>query len=153
MTDVSTLTGQDIGQAERATRAVLDSLLARIGTTFHQWVVLNTVVTNDARAPRALVVQRLVSGLKVDEAMASAVVNQLVEVDLATAAHGEIVLTPSGVDRFELIRDGIAAITNRLYGGIPIDQLQTARHVLALITERANAELATSEGTPKAERR
>ena len=36
-----TLTGQDIGQAERATRALLDAVLAETETTFHQSVVLN----------------------------------------------------------------------------------------------------------------
>jgi hypothetical protein len=37
MTDTPTLTGQDIGQAENAVRAVFDALLAETGTTFHQW--------------------------------------------------------------------------------------------------------------------
>jgi hypothetical protein len=41
MTQPSTLTGQDIGQAEKATRAVLDRLLTQTGTGFHGWVLLN----------------------------------------------------------------------------------------------------------------
>jgi hypothetical protein len=36
----------------------------------------------------------------------------------------------------------IAGITQRLWGDLPADDLATAGRVLAIITERANAELA-----------
>jgi hypothetical protein len=55
---------------------------------------------------------------------------------------GDVTLTPAGTARFEEIRDGIAEITRRLYGGIPTEDLVVARRVLAAVTERANAELA-----------
>ena len=41
MTTTPTLNGQDIGQAESAVRALLNRLLARTGTQFHGWVILN----------------------------------------------------------------------------------------------------------------
>jgi hypothetical protein len=144
MTDAATLTGQDIGQAERATLAVLDSLLAQTATTFQQWVVLNTVGTNGGRVPRDAVVQHLVSALKIDDATAT--IDEFVGRGLATAGNDGIVLTPSGTARFERIRDGIAAISGRRYGDLPTDDLVIARRVLTIVTERANAELAHSGG-------
>ena len=41
MTKAPTLNGQVIGQAERATRAVLEVLLADTDTPFTQWVAIN----------------------------------------------------------------------------------------------------------------
>jgi hypothetical protein len=43
MTQTPTLTSQDIGQAEKATRAVLGRFLAQTGTGFHGWVILNVL--------------------------------------------------------------------------------------------------------------
>ena len=40
------LNGQDIGQAEHATRAVLDRLLARTGIQFHSWVIINQLAAS-----------------------------------------------------------------------------------------------------------
>jgi len=40
------------------------------------------------------------------------------------------------------LRSGIDRITERLYADLPVDDLVTARRVLAIVTERANAELA-----------
>jgi hypothetical protein len=50
MVDVAILDGRQLGEAERATSAVLDLLLAEIGTTFDRWVVLNAVVTGSVPA-------------------------------------------------------------------------------------------------------
>ncbi len=46
-TATPTLNGQDIGQAESAVRAVLTGLLARTGTPFHGWVILNLLGRSD----------------------------------------------------------------------------------------------------------
>jgi hypothetical protein len=46
-TATPTLNGQDIGQAESAVRAVLTGLLARTGTQFHGWVILNLLGRSD----------------------------------------------------------------------------------------------------------
>ena len=46
------LNGQDIGQAEHATRAVLDRLLARTGTQFRGWVILNLLAAGGGTARR-----------------------------------------------------------------------------------------------------
>ena len=142
MTQAPTLTGQDIGQAERSTRAVLDRLLSGNGTDFQGWVALNVLGTGGSPLRREDLVNRLVFGLKVDAPSVSDTVAQLVHSGLVSDADGELALTPAGTGRFEQIRDSIAGITRRLYGGMAAEDLAVAHRVLAEVTERANAELA-----------
>ena len=148
MTPTPLLTGQDIGQAEKATRAVLDRLLAQTGTTFHGWVILNLLATHGSALGHDELASRVTHGLKIDEATVDAAVTDLVEHGLlrrtpSAAAGPDITLTPSGTARFHQLRDGIAQITERLYGGLPADDLAVAHRVLAAVTERANAALAS----------
>ena len=75
MTDTTTLTGQDIGQAERATRAVLDALLADAGTPFEQWVALRLL--DAGPVSRSAVVERIVDGLKTSAGQATTTVDEL----------------------------------------------------------------------------
>jgi hypothetical protein len=53
------------------------------------------------------------------------------------------VLTSSGSAVFDQINAGVRQVTERLYGDIAVGDLVTARRVLAIVTERANAMLAT----------
>lgn len=140
-TDAPTLTGIDIGQAERATRAVLDRLLAETETRFTTWVVLNTLATIGGSLDRAELRGRLVVGLKIPEAEATAIVDTVASAGLAMDGPDEVHLTDAGSALFQRIREGIAGITERLYGGLPKEDLQTAHRVLATVTARANAEL------------
>ncbi len=135
------LTGQDIGATELALRALLDRLLARHATTFPQWVVL-TSTGSPGRAPRAAVAQRLTGTLRLDQPQAAATLSGLLDAGLLAADGEDLVLTPAGVERFEAIRDGVSAITDRIYGGLPVDDLLTTRRVLTAVRERADAELA-----------
>jgi hypothetical protein len=52
------------------------------------------------------------------------------------------VLTSSGSAVFDQINAGVRQVTERLYGDIAVGDLVTARRVLAIVTERANAMLA-----------
>jgi hypothetical protein len=42
----------------------------------------------------------------------------------------------------------VTGITQRLWSGLPAEDLATAGRVLSIITERANAELARERGGP-----
>lgn len=130
-----TLNGQVIGQAERATRAVLDRLLDRVGTPFEQWVALNlTAVSGPVAAAE------LAARLRIPLAPAAAALSALAA-DGLLAADGT--LTPAGRDRHAEITTGLAEITDRLYGDLPADDLAVAGRVLTLVTARASAELST----------
>lgn len=147
MTNPPTLNGQDIGQAESAVRAVLNRLLARTGTPFHGWVILNLLGRSGGSRGEDELTGQVVHGLKISEDAARAAAAELAWQGLISrqpqAGPGmKLALTEAGAARFEEIQGGIGEVTARLYGGLPEDELATAHRVLATVTERANAELA-----------
>jgi predicted ArsR family transcriptional regulator len=142
MTQPATLNGQVIGQAERATRAVLEVLLAETDTAFTDWVTLNLVATHDDVIIDSLV-EQLVTGLRITDSQARTSIDDLVRTGLITAS-GTARLTTDGRARYQRISDGIAQITQRLYHDLPHDDLVVARRVLETLTERARAELANA---------
>jgi DNA-binding MarR family transcriptional regulator len=143
----SPLSGQEIALAANATRALLDSLLAETETTFHQWVILNFAGSGGGSVARDAVVARMQSALKVDVATASAAVDEVVALGLAMTEEDRLILTPDGAERYEQIRAGSAAIVERLYAGLPIEDLFTTRRILTTVTERANGELARKDSS------
>jgi DNA-binding MarR family transcriptional regulator len=145
MSTTPTLNGQVIGEAERAAQAVLNRLLARTGTTFHQWVALNSAAVSGSIIDRDQLIDRMTSGLKIDESAVLATIAELTAADLLEILPGEgsrLGLTDAGQARYRDIRTGIDEITERLYRGLSADDLATAGRVLTVLTSRANAELA-----------
>jgi DNA-binding MarR family transcriptional regulator len=145
MTDTPTLTGQDIGQAERATRAVLEALLAEIGTSFLDWVTLNLLASGGSIVEQGELVHGITGGLKIDERPVLAALDELVTAGLVARTAGDqprVELTPAGEALHHQVREGINRIADRLYRDFSADDLATAHRVLATVTERANAELA-----------
>lgn len=145
-----TLNGRDIGQAEHATRAVLDRLLAQAGTQFHPWVIINLLATGGGAMDGEELTGRITHGLKIGEDAAHAAAADLAGQGLISrepAAGGgtQVALTPAGTARYEQIQDSISQVTRRLYGGLPESDLAIAHRVLATVTERANTELANAE--------
>jgi EmrB/QacA subfamily drug resistance transporter len=134
-----------IALAATATRALVDELLAKTATTFHQWTALDFIGSNGARKARDAIVERLVHRLKIDSEIAGSIIDELVDAGIAATDGGEITLTASGEARFKRIHDGSAAIGRRLYGDLPADDLDAAHRVLFHIAERANAELALAQ--------
>jgi hypothetical protein len=140
MSQAPTLNGQVIGQTERATRALLDVLLAETDTAFQSWVSLNLIATNGEMATDALI-DRLVTGLFITETDARSVVDRARNAGLVSGT-ATLRLTGDGRTRYEQIQAGVDAIARRLYSGLPHDDLVTARRVLETLTDRARAELA-----------
>jgi DNA-binding MarR family transcriptional regulator len=145
MPTTPTLNGQVIGQAEHATRAVLDRLLARTGTTFHQWVALNLTAVSGGAADQAELIGQMTNGLKIDDSAVRATIAELTASKLLEARPGDgsrFALTDAGQARYRQIRTALDGITARLYGDLPAEDLATAGRVLAVVTARADAELA-----------
>jgi hypothetical protein len=140
MTTTATLNGQVIGQAERATRALLDVLLAETSTPFVRWVSVDLLATGERTTADDLVDQ-LVTGLRISESEARAAIDELVHAGLATGAS-TLRLTAEGDATYRRISAGIDKISHRLYDDLPVDDLVAARRVLETVTERARAELA-----------
>jgi hypothetical protein len=146
MPTAPTLNGQVIGQAEHATRAVLDRLLDRTGGTFHQWVALNLTAASGGVIERDELVRRMTGGLKIDDPAVLATVAELTDAELLEILPdgSRVGLTDAGRARYHQIRGSVDAITSRLYGDLPADDLATAARVLTVVTARANAELAAA---------
>lgn len=135
--------GQVIGLAHYASRAALERVLARSGTGFSESVALRAVSDNGGTVERAWLEARLTGALKIEEAAARATVEELTARKLLEEPNaGRLSLTDAGHELFESIRSAGNAIAARLYAGIPAEDLAAAGRVLALVTERADAELA-----------
>ncbi|WP_405877759.1 MarR family transcriptional regulator [Streptomyces sp. NBC_01136] len=144
-TTTTPVNGQVIGLAHYASRAVLETVLARIGSTFDQSVALRAVSDQGGTVERARLVGRLTGALKIEESAAEETVDELTALKLLEEpAAGRVSLTERGREVFEEIRTSGNEIAARLYAGIPAEDLATAGRVLALVTERAEAELANA---------
>ncbi|GLW46570.1 hypothetical protein Stsp02_22320 [Streptomyces sp. NBRC 14336] len=149
MTTTSTppLNPRDIALAHYASRALLENVLARHGATFQQSVTLRLVAVADGPVERDELVGGVVDSLKIDTAEAEAVVDELIGGGLLAPQEPSAVrITDAGRELFGRTSAETAPITARVYAGIPAEDLAAARRVLALVTERANTELAALAG-------
>ncbi|HEY2985939.1 MAG TPA: hypothetical protein VGJ38_17410 [Jatrophihabitantaceae bacterium] len=157
MTNPPALTGQAIGEAAKATNAVLETLLAEVRTSFLSWVALNALTTAGPVMPQDALVQRMTGGLKVGAEPVLATLDELEVARLVTrsdeaepsgepsgepSAEPAVELTADGLALHRRIRAGIDQVTERLYGDLPQDDLATTGRILATVTQRANAVLA-----------
>jgi hypothetical protein len=145
MTTTPTLNGQILGEAERATAALLERLLAGTGTTFYEWVALNQTTLSGGSIDHDDLVATMVSSLKIDQATVREAVAHLLSsglLDVWQDNGSTVTLTDAGRARHQRIRAAIGEITGRLYAGLPAADLVTAGRILTTLTARANAELA-----------
>jgi len=137
--------GRDLQVATRATRAVLDRVLADAGITFEQMAVMNTIeLAGSSIAGDALAVQ-LVQTLKIDDAAARGAIAAVVE-------PGFVQPVEDRPDQWELSAAGrrlhaeysrqTVQISAEVWGGLPQEDLVATKRVLDAVTSRANAMLA-----------
>ncbi len=88
-------------------------------------------------------VRQIEGALKLDEPTILATLDELTILGLITppGEAARLALTTAGEAEFHRLRQSIDSVTERLYGGLPMDDLATTRRVLGIVTERANAEL------------
>lgn len=144
-TTTATVDGRAIGLAHYASRAVLESVLARHGITFPQSVALRFAVASGPPAGRAELVGHLTDALKVTGADADAVIGELAGAGLLESRQpSSLRVTDAGRETQERISAETRAVSGRIYAGIPAADLAVAGRVLALVRERADAELAAA---------
>ncbi|CAL9331380.1 MarR family transcriptional regulator [Streptomyces sp. NPDC091294] len=132
--------------AHYAARGVLEQVLARHGVTFQQQVALRAAVTADApQTPDDLVAQ-VRNSLKSDTAGIRATIDELLAARLLVADGPHLCATDAGHELLAVVGAETAPYTARIWSGIPAEDLAAAGRVLALVTERANAELVTLTG-------
>ncbi|WP_030208267.1 hypothetical protein [Streptomyces sp. NRRL S-87] len=131
-----------LGLAHYAARGVLEHVLARHGITFQQQIVLRAAVTAvTPQTPDDLVTQ-VQGSLKTDPADIRTVLDELLARHLLAADGTHLRPTDAGRQLLTSVGADTAPVTARIWGGIPAEDLAAAGRVLALVTERANTELA-----------
>ncbi|MFF1404553.1 MarR family transcriptional regulator [Streptomyces sp. NPDC058294] len=131
-----------LGLAHYAARGALEHVLARHGITFQQQIALRAAVTADVpQTPDDLVTQ-VRGSLKADPADIHATLNELLAKQLLAADGTHLRSTDAGRGLLAAVGAETAPVSDRIWGGIPAEDLSAAGRVLALVRERANAELA-----------
>jgi hypothetical protein len=135
------LNPQIIGQTESALGALLGPVLAEAGRSFEQWVVL-AVTADGSPVDRGRLVARVADARKLAAADVEAAIGGLAADGALRVESGQVVLTATGQEVRRRIRARIDEVTSGLFD-FPADDLATAGRVLATVTERANAFLAS----------
>lgn len=131
-----------LGLAHYAARGVLEHVLARHGVTFHQQIVLRAALTAEAPPTPEDLVTQVQGSLKSDPADVRAALDELLAEQLLVADGTHLRPTDAGRELMAVVGAETAPVSARVWGGIPAADLAAAGRVLALVTERANAELA-----------
>ncbi len=144
MSTYPVLSTRVIGQAEKTLGAILNRQLAGTGLTEPQWVILTLAVTSGGTAEREQFTRMVAGALKISEAEARARVGDMAAAQQLqfTGEAPAVTATGAALQLHHRISAAIAQITQRLWGDLPAEDLATAGRVLAIITERANAQLA-----------
>jgi DNA-binding MarR family transcriptional regulator len=146
MASYPVLSTQVIGQAESALGAILDPLLARTGTTFNQWLVLTVTAASGSAVVRDQLVARITGARKIDAHQVETAISELAAAGLVLPGdETRVGLSEAGQGRYHEIRAALQDVTARLFGDFPPEDLATAGRVLAIVTARANAELAAPQ--------
>ncbi|MFD7205781.1 MarR family transcriptional regulator [Streptomyces sp. NPDC059893] len=131
-----------LGLAHYAARGVLEYVLARHGSTFQQQVALRAALTADSpQAPDDLVAQ-VQGSLKADPGDIRSTLDELLAKQLLDTDGAHLRPTDAGRELLAAVGAESTPVSARIWGGIPDEDLAAAGRVLALVTERANAELA-----------
>ncbi|MET9018133.1 MarR family transcriptional regulator [Streptomyces olivaceoviridis] len=128
--------------AHYAARSVLEHVLARYGATFQQQVALRAAITTETPQTSDDLITQVQGSLKADPADIRATLDELLAKQLLVADGAHLRPTDAGRELFAATGAETAPISARIWGGIPAEDLTAAGRVLALVTERANAELA-----------
>lgn len=131
-----------LGLAHYAARGVQEHVLARHGATFQQQITLRAAVTADAPLTADALVAQVREYLKADPAGIRVTLDELLAGQLLVADGTHLRPTEAGRALIAAVGAETAPLSARIWAGIPADDLAAAGRVLALVTERANAELA-----------
>ncbi|MHC5907420.1 MarR family transcriptional regulator [Streptomyces sp. S6] len=139
---MTTTDGRTIGLAHHAGRAVAERVLGRHRLAFLDHLALRAAHTADSPLTAQELTGRLTDALKGDPVQYRETVTSLTaRGHLDQDATGHLTLSPAGRALYTTATAEIAEASARIYAGIPEEDLTTTGRVLALVTQRANAEL------------
>lgn len=143
MSATATFSPRLIGETEKTLNAILDRHLLASGLTEQHWIALTMAIVSGGSIDRDELVGQVVRQAKFSERDVTARVSELVDRKLLDdSASAKLTVTDAGAQLHAQIRTANTELTARLWGDLPADQLATAAHVLAIVLERANTELA-----------
>ncbi|MFJ7063966.1 MarR family transcriptional regulator [Streptomyces sp. NPDC101115] len=131
-----------LGLAHYAARGVLEHVLARHGSTFQQQIALRAAVTAETAQTPDQLVRSVRASLKTDPAEVRAALDELLDRRLLVVDGPHLLPTDAGRELLAAVAAETAPVSARVWGDIPAEDLAAAGRVLALVTARANAELA-----------
>ncbi|AKH84416.1 hypothetical protein AA958_21965 [Streptomyces sp. CNQ-509] len=140
---------RSLALAHYAARGVLEHVLARHGVTFQQQIALRAAVTADAPQTADDLVAQVRGSLKADPADIRATLDELLARELLVADAAHLRPTDAGRELLAAVGAETAPFSARIWGGIAAEDLAAAGRVLALVNERANAELAALTDAPR----
>ena len=144
MSTYPTLSPRVIGQAEKTLNVILARQLAGTGLTEPQWVILTLAVTSGGTAGHEAFTRTVADALKISETQARALIGDLVASQhlQITGEPPAVTATGAALQLHGRISVATTEVTQQLSGDLPAEDLVTAGRVLAIITDRANAQLA-----------
>jgi DNA-binding MarR family transcriptional regulator len=109
-------------------------------------LVLTVTAASGSAIDRDQLIARITGARKIDADQVEATISELAAAGLVLPGdETRVGLSEAGQARYHEIRAALDDVTARLFGGFPREDLATAGRVLAIVTVRANAELATSQ--------
>ncbi|QXE38683.1 MarR family transcriptional regulator [Streptomyces sp. GMY02] len=148
MTTTASTTNEPVADARAlalahyAARGILEHVLARHGITFQQQIALRAALNADTPPTPDELVTQVRGYLKADPDDIRTTVDELLAKQLLVADGAYLRPTDAGRELTAAVGAETAPLSARVWGGIPAEDLAAAGRVLALVTERANAELA-----------
>jgi DNA-binding MarR family transcriptional regulator len=134
--------GPAVGMAERALTRRLAGVLAETGTSALTWYALQRLSTFGTPPSVTAFRNDLRDELDLDEAAASALVDEIVAAGLVAEVDGaaEVAFTKAGAARRGQIRASIAARAGQLTESLEPGDIETTIRTLTAITARAREE-------------
>ena len=137
------LFGQLLGQAHRASSALLDELLARHDTAFDHWVSLNLLAQRGPAIDYDQFRGELARAFQTDEEAVAQLLAQLEAGGLINVARDNgtvsVAMTPRGLAQYAELRESIGNLSAQLLGDVDPDDLAAARRVLEHMRVRAES--------------
>jgi DNA-binding MarR family transcriptional regulator len=139
-----TLTGQDVAEAQGALRAVLETVLARTGTSGNGYVILRVLALRGPIGSPAAFHDYLAGQrqLGLDRAGVGALLSKLEADGLISGSSadgpGPVQLTGDGAARHASLAQSIAPVTRQIFAGLDPADLAVAHRVLTQLTEQAD---------------
>jgi DNA-binding MarR family transcriptional regulator len=143
----TTFSPQLIGQTEKTLNAILYRHLADAGLDEPQWVTLTLAVRGGGPAGRDQFAREVARAAEFDETDVHTRIAELADARLLAVSDGDdaqVAATDAGRELHARIRAINTQLTERLWGDLPAEDLETAARVLGIVLQRANAELDAS---------